>query len=114
MRMLIAATVMAALLGVVLAAGKGGGEPTEQDKMLAKLEVFPKDDEWNRDISKEAVDPKSDALIAEIGAGKSLHPDWGPDEIRQALTDTAVDLGDPGRDDAYGHGLVDAAAAVAY
>ncbi len=45
---------------------------------------------------------------------KSLHPDWGPDEIRQALTDTAVDLGDPGRDDAYGHGLVDAAAAVAY
>ena len=45
---------------------------------------------------------------------KSLHPDWGPDEIRQALTDTALDLGDPGRDDAYGYGLVDAAAAVAY
>ena len=45
---------------------------------------------------------------------KSLHPNWGPDEIRQALTDTAVDLGEPGRDDAYGHGLVDAAAAVAY
>jgi subtilisin family serine protease len=45
---------------------------------------------------------------------KSIHPDWGPDEIRQALTDTAVDLGDPGRDDFYGHGLIDAAAAVAY
>ena len=45
---------------------------------------------------------------------KSVHPDWGPDEIRQALTDTAVDLGDPGRDDAFGYGLVDAAAALAY
>jgi serine protease len=45
---------------------------------------------------------------------KSIHRDWGPDEIRQALTDTAVDLGDPGRDDFYGHGLIDAAAAVAY
>jgi serine protease len=45
---------------------------------------------------------------------KSVHPDWGPDEIRQALTDTAVDLGDPGRDDAFGYGLIDAAAALAY
>ena len=45
---------------------------------------------------------------------KSLHQDWGPDQIRQALTDTAHDLGDPGRDDAYGNGLLDAAAAVAY
>ncbi len=45
---------------------------------------------------------------------KSLHPDWGPDEIRQALIDTAEDLGDPGRDDAFGYGLLDAAAALAY
>jgi hypothetical protein len=52
-------------------------EPTEQDKMLAALQVFPKDDEWNRDISQEPVDPKSAAIIAEIGANKPLHPDWG-------------------------------------
>ncbi len=45
---------------------------------------------------------------------KSLHPDWGPDQIRQALTATAEDLGDPGRDDDFGYGLVDAAAALAY
>jgi len=44
----------------------------------------------------------------------SLHPDWGPDEVREALTTTAVDLGAPGRDDSYGYGLIDAAAAVAY
>jgi hypothetical protein len=50
---------------------------TEQDKALAKLTVFPKDDLWNKDISKEPVDPNSAVLIASIGAGKGLHPDWG-------------------------------------
>jgi serine protease len=45
---------------------------------------------------------------------KSLHPLWGPDEIRQALTDTAEDLGPAGFDNEYGYGLVDASAAVAY
>jgi hypothetical protein len=34
--------------------------------------------------------------------------------LRQALENTATDLGDPGRDDLYGHGLVNAAAAKAY
>lgn len=32
---------------------------------------------WNQDISKEPVDPNSDALVASIGKGKSLHPDFG-------------------------------------
>ncbi|MBN2109308.1 MAG: peptidase S8 [Deltaproteobacteria bacterium] len=45
---------------------------------------------------------------------KSLHPEWTPDHIRQALIATAVDLGEPGRDDHFGYGLVDAAAALAY
>ncbi|CAD6492745.1 MAG: Subtilase family protein [Candidatus Argoarchaeum ethanivorans] len=33
---------------------------------------------------------------------------WGADEIRKKLQDTADDLGEPGRDDYYGYGLVDA------
>lgn len=45
---------------------------------------------------------------------KSRHPDWGPDEVRQALIDTATHRGDPGRNDEYGYGLLNAAAAVAY
>ena len=68
MRTYLALAVLLVVCMILMAAGKGGGEATEQDKVLAKLEVFPKDDEWNRDISMEPVDPKSDALVAEIGA----------------------------------------------
>jgi hypothetical protein len=39
--------------------------------------VFPADNPWNRDISKEPTDPNSTALIASIGPAKSLHPDFG-------------------------------------
>ena len=45
---------------------------------------------------------------------KSRHPEYGPDEIRQALQETAEDLGAPGWDERYGYGLVDAYAAVSH
>ena len=45
---------------------------------------------------------------------KSLHPAWGPDEITEALIQTAKDLGPAGKDDQYGYGLIDASAAVVY
>lgn len=44
----------------------------------------------------------------------SYFPDSTADEIREALEMSAEDLGAPGRDDFYGHGLVDALAAKAY
>lgn len=37
---------------------------------------FPATNPWNLDISKSRVDPNSDAIIASIGAGKPLHPDF--------------------------------------
>ncbi len=40
-------------------------------------QLFPPDDPWNTDISKEPLDPNSDVLIASIGADKPLHPDFG-------------------------------------
>jgi len=45
---------------------------------LIGRQVFPHDDPWNTDISGEPVDPRSDDLIASIGADTSLHPDFGP------------------------------------
>jgi subtilisin family serine protease len=38
--------------------------------------------------------------------------DFSPDEVRLALTETAIDLGDSGRDNYYGYGLINAQAAV--
>jgi hypothetical protein len=38
---------------------------------------FPANNAWNTDISQRPVDPNSDAIIASIGAGTGLHPDFG-------------------------------------
>jgi subtilisin family serine protease len=45
---------------------------------------------------------------------KSVHPDWGPDEIKEAITETARELGQTGWDEQYGYGLIDAYEAVTY
>jgi hypothetical protein len=39
--------------------------------------VFPADNPWNQDVSNEPVDPNSANLIASMGLGTSLHPDFG-------------------------------------
>jgi serine protease len=44
----------------------------------------------------------------------SVHPDLTPDQVEEAITHSATDLGPLGRDDQYGYGLVNAAAAVNY
>jgi hypothetical protein len=38
---------------------------------------FPGDNAWNRDVSGDPVDPNSAAIIAFVGAGTGLHPDFG-------------------------------------
>ncbi|WP_170940693.1 S8 family serine peptidase [Pseudoalteromonas sp. NBT06-2] len=43
---------------------------------------------------------------------KAKYPDYGTEEIRQALAESAVDLRDPGKDKYTGYGLIDAAAAL--
>jgi hypothetical protein len=44
---------------------------------LGGMRLLPADDEWNRDVSKDEVDPLSDAIIASIGRDKGLHEDFG-------------------------------------
>lgn len=41
------------------------------------------------------------------------HPDLRPDDVARVLSETAVDLGAPGRDPVFGAGLIDAEAALA-
>jgi hypothetical protein len=46
---------------------------------------FPMSNAWNTDISQEPVDPKSDAIIASIGASTGLHPDFGSGTYAHAI-----------------------------
>jgi|SRR5581483_6596848 len=48
-----------------------------ENASLGGKRIFPADNPWNQDISREPVDPNSERLIASIGADKPLHPDFG-------------------------------------
>ena len=61
------ATSLAAVLKVSLGAGAS----------LGGKRVFPADNPWNTAVDQAAVDPNSAALIASIGLGATLHPDFG-------------------------------------
>ena len=39
--------------------------------------LFPDDNLWNQPVDTAQVDPNSDQIIALIGGGKALHPDFG-------------------------------------
>jgi hypothetical protein len=54
--------------------GAGGAKPVAA---IGARAVFPPEDPWNQDVSREPVDANSDALIASIGRQKTLHPDFG-------------------------------------
>lgn len=45
---------------------------------------------------------------------REYNPDATVNEIKNALINSAIDLGDPGEDNAYGHGLVDASQLLNY
>ena len=69
------------------------GDPTPSGTgdvaQIAGCAVFPADNPWNRDVSRDPVDPRSDAYIASMnGASRFLHPDFGSDPtLRHPLDD---------------------------
>jgi len=78
------ATILALVTAALLAAGAIGKptRPAPKPDLGAGADLkgrrpFPADNAWNRDVSKEAVDPNSDRLIASIGIDAPLHPDFG-------------------------------------
>src|SRR5207248_3148283 len=79
---LIALTILGACLLRPSTARPASRSPVSRpdvgiDASLHGKWVFLADSPWNRDISKDPVDPNSDAIVASIGLGKSLHPDFG-------------------------------------
>ncbi|MBI1754477.1 MAG: Ig-like domain-containing protein [Acidobacteria bacterium] len=59
------------------AAGACNGAALGAGASLQGFVPFPADNAWNQDISAAPVDPNSAAIIAFIGAGTGLHPDFG-------------------------------------
>ncbi|HYE05231.1 MAG TPA: hypothetical protein VEL07_06850 [Planctomycetota bacterium] len=75
----------------------------ESDAILAALQIFPKDNPWNEDISVRPVHPDSDAIIAKVGAATKVHVDFGHNFIivppNQPKVDVRISLtseSDPG------------------
>ncbi len=60
--------------------------------------------------------PGTDAAAAHVSGLAALiwsvNPTLTPDEVEDIIESTAVDLGEPGRDDKFGYGRIDASAAV--
>ncbi|HTL52803.1 MAG TPA: hypothetical protein VL860_09535 [Planctomycetota bacterium] len=76
----------------------------ESDAVMANLQLLPKNHALYDDISKCAVLPNSDAIIAEVGADEVLNPDYSFNFViappNQAKVDVAIvpknDESDPG------------------
>jgi hypothetical protein len=89
--------------------GPGGGEGGG-GTIGAGCPVFPGDNPWNRDVSGDPVDPRSDEYMAHMGAASAmLHPDFGSDptygipwisvpktQARVPITFDYADESDPG------------------
>src|SRR5271157_6634235 len=61
----------------------GAREQSADDQVLGAgaslrgLQVFPRDNPWNEDVSSRRVDPLSRRILQRIGLDKPLHPDFG-------------------------------------
>ena len=104
MRLHVSRAVLVLGAGLILGCGgqgSPGGDPTPAPSSgpgggatLAGCAVFPADNEWNRDVSGDAVDPGSAAYIASIGGSRFLHPDFGSDPT-YGIPWTTVPAGQP-------------------
>jgi hypothetical protein len=72
------AVAVLSVLGAAAAAGSGAVGPgvPGPGTALAGCPVFPRDNAWNRDVSKAPLDPRSDAYVRSIGLDGHLHPDF--------------------------------------
>src|SRR5258706_6248105 len=67
------------LASMALALGATAQAPQRGGALPQPLPLFPPGNWWNADISAAPVDPNSAAFIADIGATRGMHPDFGGD-----------------------------------
>ena len=74
MRRLRTPLALIALAVVAAVAGPAAGRPV---KGAPKCAIFPASNHWNQRVDPLPVLSNSDAMVAGIGAGDTLHPDFG-------------------------------------
>jgi hypothetical protein len=67
-------TIVLAAVAAMIGAGFAGALPLPQ---TPSCPIFPADNPWNQRVDRLPVAQDSAALIRSIGAGSSLHPDFG-------------------------------------
>ena len=72
-----------------------GGASPELSPRVGGCAIFPADNAWNRDVSGEALDPASDALIAALSPNAALHLDLGTTEEHYGIPYTVVPASQP-------------------
>jgi hypothetical protein len=72
-----ATTLVPVFVAVQPPPGACNGADLGAGASLHGFTCFPVDNLWNRDVSGDPVDPDGAAIIAFIGAGSGLHPDFG-------------------------------------
>jgi hypothetical protein len=81
MQSLYSCIIKILIISITVSACKKDAETTPTQSTDSKptgiLQIFPADNAWNTDISKENTDPNSDIIIAGIGNEVHLHPDFG-------------------------------------
>lgn len=74
----LAAVAVLVLSAALSTSGQWAPAVAERNGPLPEpLPLFPPDNWWNQDISQAPVDPRSNEIIAFIGATRGMHPDFG-------------------------------------
>ena len=64
----------------------------EADAICSTMQVFPKDNAWNEDVSKRPVHPDSDKIIKTIGTDKHIRIDWSMNFIVVPADQPKIDV----------------------
>ena len=92
---------------IAVAMTKADGEPLAA-KGSGRMSISYDPDDYDSKTGTSMAAPHVTGAIALLWA---MAPDATPAQITNALISTAKDMGDPGRDDLHGHGLIDVFAA---
>jgi hypothetical protein len=103
--LLILACFLAACGSTGEPVGPGGGPPPPGDPTdpppagplprIGGCQIFPADNEWNRDVSADPVHPNSAALLTEMDPENSIHLDLGTSEEYYGIPFTVVPSDQP-------------------